>query len=349
MRILVLSMMISALVALIIWFSMTPDVNAESMVLGETKLVVTVPKVIEEEKVTTLAASEPNDPVEKMQVETAAQNIAIGYRESLKFAPYSQPLTVNDKDRLNPNKFIPISTPIFGEEQPVSLSLNKFRFIKPEPVEVWLDGDGIQSAQVQVGIVGEKNTVYSAELQVNGGRAETTLAAINLPIGDISVKAIADINGQEVILVAHAKYMKPSAKLINVASVAVEQSDLLISLQLDVQEAGIYRVRANLYDGELPLAHLVGKRKLGTGKEFITLKAHQSVIPQAAKALELRTFVVERMSSIPGEGTRYGTSEITDAALPDVDISKLDRTPYTPSEKELASLAFLEQLAGAKN
>ncbi|MBQ4811389.1 hypothetical protein J8M20_08575 [Pseudoalteromonas luteoviolacea] len=349
MRILALSMMISALIALIIWFSMTPDVNAESMVLGETKLVENKPKAALEVSENKVAELKPNEPIEKMQVETAAQNIAIGYRESLKFAPYSQPLTVNDEDRLNPNKFIPVSTPLFGEEASISLSLNKFRFIKPEPVEVWVEGEGIQKAQIQVGLVGEKKSIHSIEMQVIGGRAQTKLGAKQLPLGDISIKAIADVSGEEVILVAHAKYMQPSARLRGVASTRIEQSDIVISLQMDVEEAGIYRVRANLYDGELPLAHLVGKRKLGEGGEIITLKAHQSVIPKSATALGLKTFVIERMSSVPGEGTRYGTSDITEAALLDVDISKLDRTPYAPSEKELASLAFLEQLAGAKN
>ncbi|WP_141685331.1 hypothetical protein [Pseudoalteromonas luteoviolacea] len=349
MRILALSMMISALIALIIWFSMTPDVNAESMVLGETKLVENKSKAALEVSENKVAELKPNEPIEKMQVETAAQNIAIGYRESLKFAPYSQPLTVNDEDRLNPNKFIPVSTPLFGEEASISLSLNKFRFIKPEPVEVWVEGEGIQKAQIQVGLVGEKKTIHSVEMQVIGGRAQTKLGAKQLPLGDISIKAIADVSGEEVILVAHAKYMQPSARLRGVASTRIEQSDLVISLQMDVEEAGIYRVRANLYDGELPLAHLVGKRKLGEGGEIITLRAHQSVIPKSATALGLKTFVIERMSSVPGEGTRYGTSDISVAALLDVDISKLDRTPYAPSEKELASLAFLEQLAGAKN
>ncbi|WP_155732761.1 hypothetical protein [Pseudoalteromonas luteoviolacea] len=349
MRILALSMMISALIALIIWFSMTPDVSAESIVLGETKLVENKPKAANEASESKVTESTPNEPIEKMHVETAAQNIAIGYRESLKFAPYSQPLTVNDEDRLNPNKFIPISTPLFGEEQSISLSLNKFRFIKPEPVEVWVEGEGIEKAQVQVGLVGEKKAIHRAEMQVIGGRAQIKLEAKQIPLGDISIKAIADVGGEEVILVAHAKYMQPSARLRGVASTRIEQSDLVISLQMDVQEAGIYRVRANLYDGELPLAHLVGKRKLGEGGEIITLRAHQSVIPKSVEALALNTFVVERMSSVPGEGTRYGTSDIMEAALTDVDISKLDRTPYAPSEKELASLAFLEKLAGAQN
>ncbi|KZW98458.1 hypothetical protein JL49_23295 [Pseudoalteromonas luteoviolacea] len=342
-------MMISALIALIIWFSMAPDVSAESIALGETKPVASNPKVTNEVSESKVAESTPNEPIEKMQVETAAQNIAIGYRKSLKFAPYSQPLTVNDEDRLSPNKFIPISTPLFGEDQLISLSLNKFRFIKPESVEVWLEGEGIQNARIQVGLVGEKKTIHSVEMQVIGGRAQTKLAAEQLPVGDISIKAIADISGEEVILVAHAKYMQPSARLLHVANTGIEKSDLVISLQMDVQKAGIYRVRANLYDGELPLAHLVGKRKLGEGGEIITLRAHQSVIPKRAKALELKTFVIERMSSVPGEGTRYGTSDITEAALLDVEISKLDRTPYTPSETERASLAFLERLAGAKN
>ncbi|MCF2858311.1 hypothetical protein L1286_12560 [Pseudoalteromonas sp. SMS1] len=348
MRILVLSMMISALIALFIWLSMTPEVSAESMMEKEVTLMAPSPKLAPAVIVSEEVKDSQNDPIEKMQVETAAQNIAIGFRESLKFAPYSQPLTANDEDRLHPNKFIPVSTPLIGQEQSVSLSLNKFRYIKPESVEVSLEGGDIQSAQLHVGIVGAKKVLHSTEMHMIGGRAQAKLTAIHLPVGDISIKATADINGEEVILVAHAKYLQPSARLLSVVSTRVEQSDLLISLQLDVQEAGIYRVRANLYEGDVPLAHLVSKSKLGSGLELITLKAHQSVIPQNTKALNLKTFVVERMSSIPGEGTRYGTSDIMEAPLLGVDMSQLDRAPYTPDEKELASLAFLEKLAGAK-
>ena len=45
----------------------------------------------------------------------AASAVAQQYQQSLAFPPYSQPLTVYDEDRLKPNQFFPVTSPV-GEK-----------------------------------------------------------------------------------------------------------------------------------------------------------------------------------------------------------------------------------------
>ncbi|KZN47847.1 hypothetical protein [Pseudoalteromonas luteoviolacea] len=345
---------ISALAALIILYVFMPDdtVQPALVQIQKANKQVVVEKASDEtiEPETEVAASAVDmSPFQLTSTQKAAKVIANNYRETLRYAPYSQPLTVNDVDRLEPNRFIPLTVPTSDMSGTISLSLNKYRFIYPEPIKLVLKGDAVTRAKVIVSIVDEQKILLEKSLAVSEAGAMIELAGKESFSGDLQLKVVADVAGDPIVIVAQAKYEQPSAKLIGLKHTEVNGSDLIMTLSMDVEDAGIYRVRANLYDGAQPLAHLVAKSKLSSGRQELQLKAHQSVLPDKSSDLRLMTFVVERMSSVPGERTRFGESEVTEIPLIDVDLSELSRDPYSPTTNERASLEFLEGMASQKN
>ncbi|ESP91172.1 MULTISPECIES: hypothetical protein [Pseudoalteromonas] len=346
----IVAVVTSALLALVIWRILAPNNSTQPMQsVSEPKAVIDVqiqqPDVASINKEPATSAVEMS-PFQLTSTQKAAKVIASNYRETLRYAPYSQPLSIHDIDRLEPNRFVPVTVPNSDLSGTIALALNKYRFTYPEPIELQLTGEGISRAKVIVSLVDEKNKIlFEKGLSVSQGQANTKLPAKEAFNGDIQLKVIADVGGDPITIVAQAKYVQPSAKLVGLKYMDVQGSDLIIALELEVEDAGIYRVRANLFDGGTPLAHLVTKSKLANGKQEIALKAHQSVLPDLSNDLKLMTFIVERMSSVPGERTRYGESLITEISLHAADLSDLKREPYKPSDKERASLQFLEGMA----
>lgn len=346
----VVIIIISALTALIIWRLLSSSEPQQQPVVATEK---ETPQIIEQKDAE--VASEPQSkpapravdmsPFQLTSTQKAAKVIANNYRETLRYAPYSQPLTRNDTDRLEPNRFVPVTVPTSDMSGTISLALNKYRFIHPDPIQLTLSSEQISRAKVVISLVDDSKVILEKSLRVADSSAYIEVSGREEFYGDLQLKVEADVAGDPITIVAQAKYEQPSAKLIGLKRAEVNGSDLQITLALDVEEAGIYRVRANLYDGAQPLAHLVAKAKLSFGQQEITLKAHQTVLPTSSSDLRLMTFIVERMSSIPGERTRFGESAFSELPLVDIDLSELSRDPYSPNAKERASLEFLQGMA----
>ncbi|WP_235611277.1 hypothetical protein [Pseudoalteromonas luteoviolacea] len=344
---------ISALTALIIWRFLSPSESQQQPAVAEKE----APQIIENQAIQ--VAIEPQSkpvpsavdmsPFQLTSTQKAAKVIANNYRETLRFAPYSQPLTSNDIDRIEPNRFVPVTVPTSDMSGTISLALNKYRFIHPEPIQLTLKGEQISRAKVLISLVDDNKVILEKSLRVADSSAYIEVSGREDFNGDLQLKVEADVAGDPITIVAQAKYEQPSAKLTGLKHAEINGSDLLITLALEVEDAGIYRVRANLYDGAQPLAHLVAKSKLSFGQQEIELKAHQTVLPTSSSDLRLMTFIVERMSSIPGERARFGESVISEIPLIDIDLSELSRDPYSPNAKERASLEFLQGMAEQKN
>ncbi|WP_051488313.1 hypothetical protein [Salinivibrio socompensis] len=89
-------------------------------------------------------------------------------------------------------------------------------------------------------------------------------------------------------------------------------ADMIIPLQLDVDKAGIYRVRANLFtkDNE-PVAFLTTKKQLPEGEHTVELKAFKQALRGFDEQWQLKNIVLERMSGYPGERAQFGISLTT--------------------------------------
>ncbi|MEJ2764939.1 hypothetical protein VV869_13355 [Photobacterium sp. MCCC 1A19761] len=287
--------------------------------------------------------SEAHQATERQPVQLARQLTAISdvYAAEVQYPPYSKPITSKHASYLEPNRFTAVEMPVLGGSSTAALSLPKYRFFAPEEVTLSL------KSELAV------NTIRYEFYDVNSHQRflvkHTDQKSLNVPGSEwwpqeIRVKATVDFEQGTDVLTADFQYQVPVAVVLSAEAPAAQGADMLIPLNLDVSEAGIYRIRANLYreDGQV-IAALSQKSRLGEGRQSFTLKAHQSVLGGTDGRYLLKNWVVERMSGMPGEKASFGISQQPVMALVPFDASGLRREAYTPSPQEQQRLHFLRQ------
>ncbi|GAA73022.1 hypothetical protein [Pseudoalteromonas sp. BSi20439] len=278
----------------------------------------------------------------------AASAVAQQYQQSLAFPPYSQPLTVYDEDRLKPNQFFPVSSPVGEQGGELTLSLSQYRYVYPQAIKLTISAQNLDKAQVAL-----SNTDTKQPLKTHSGVARDNELAITFKGEEdfprnLQLLVEADIAGKMVPVVAQIQYMPPSATLTSFDNAYPRNDNMIVPANLTVIKSGLYRLRANLYSGTSPLAHLVAKARLNEGSQQIDFKAHWSVLPKQTNDLRLRDFVIERMSPSPGERNSFGQSEISEFTIEDFAYDSLQQLPYQANKQEMQSLEFLQGLAAGK-
>ena len=278
----------------------------------------------------------------------AASAVAQQYQQSLEFPPYSQPLTVYDEDRLKPNQFFPVSSPVGEQGGELTLSLSQYRYVYPQAIKLTISAQNLDKAQVTL-----SDTDTKQPLKTHSGVARDNELAITFKGEEdyprnLQLLVEADIAGKMVPVVAQIQYMPPSATLTSFDNAYPLNDNMIVPANLTVIKSGLYRLRANLYSGTSPLAHLVAKARLNEGSEQIDFKAHWSVLPRQTNDLRLRDFVIERMSPSPGERNSFGQSEISEFTIEDFAYDSLQQLPYQANKQEMQSLEFLQGLAAGK-
>ncbi|NOU50970.1 hypothetical protein HG263_10545 [Pseudoalteromonas sp. JBTF-M23] len=307
-----------------------------------------IPDISQAHAVTTATKKELKTAQASIQIATqlseAAQHVATQYEDTLKYPPYSQPLSVNDEDRLKPNYFYPVSSVIEGHEQPLSIKLTKYRHVYPEDIAVAVSGPELK--QVDLKLLDVDTQQQLASIRLLQGPFEARFKGSKSLPRNVQIVAMAKLDNKDVPLVAQFQYMQPSAKVVSVEQVYARGDNMVIDVRLQVTNPGTYRLRANLFtDSNLPLAHLVSKQKLSKGLQTLTLRAHWSVLRPQVTQMRLAGFTLERMSPSPAEPSMYGTSEIQSYDIIDFSYDSLQQLPYQASAKEKQSLEFLRQLA----
>jgi hypothetical protein len=273
--------------------------------------------------------------------------LASAYASELSFPSYSRPLTADDSALLSPNQYIVQNVPLEGGAS-AAIVLDKYRFSYPEPVGVTLQVDGITVTDVIVQLNVEQDQLQLAlePMQADSGNWTATIAAEPEWNAALEVVVSFDANGKTQSLKAGIVYSHPVATLTGVGESSGAGSDMKIPLLIDVEQAGYYRLRANLYTAERqPLAILTATDKLAAGSEKLLLKVHKSVLKGYAGPFILGSFVLERRPAIPGEPTLYGDSEKSEYPLEQFALSQLSDEPWQPDEDEQQRLKFLQQMA----
>lgn len=278
----------------------------------------------------------------------AASAVAQQYQQSLAFPPYSQPLTVYDEDRLKPNQFFPVSSPVGEQGGELTLSLSQYRYVYPQAIKLTISAQNLGKAQVTL-----SDTDTKQPLKTHSGVARDNELAITFKGEEdfprnLQLLVEADIAGKMVPVVAQIQYMPPSATLTSFDNAYPRNDNMIVPANLTVIKSGLYRLRANLYSGTSPLAHLVAKARLNEGSEQIDFKAHWSVLPKQTNGLRLSDFVIERMSPSPGERNSFGQSKVSEFTIEDFAYDSLQQLPYQANKQELQSLEFLQGLAAGK-
>ncbi|MGP9802100.1 DUF4785 family immunoglobulin-like domain-containing protein [Rheinheimera sp. NSM] len=273
--------------------------------------------------------------------------LASAYAAELELPGYSRPLSADDEHLLNPNRYVPQSVPLQGGAS-ATIVLPKYRFSYPETVPVTLEINGLQVFDVSVQLVQESSADSAASAEMHGTpqRYSATLEPEDNWNGAFEVQVSFSANGRNQVLKTGIEYHNPVATITGVGEVRGLGSDMQIPLQLEVKQAGYYRLRANLYtDKRQPLALLTATEKLGSGKQEITLRAFKTVLRNNSGPYILGSFVLEKRPAVPGELTQYGGSEKAEYPLDSFSLNQLSDEPWQPDEQELQRLQFLQQMA----
>jgi len=273
--------------------------------------------------------------------------LASAYAAELELPPYSRPLSADDEHLLAPNRYIPQTVPLEGGAS-ATIVLPKFRFSYPEAIPVTLQVSGIQVSDVSVALSTESSATVVATDEMRGTPANwsATLDAEDDWNGAFEISVSFSANGQQQVLKTGIEYSHPVATITGVGDSRGVVSDMLIPVKIDVQQAGYYRLRANLFtEKRQPLALLTGNAKLSEGQDEITLRVFKAVLQQQSGPYILGTFVLEKRPAVPGELTQYGDSEKAEYQLDYFALSQLSDEPWQPDAEELQRLQFLQQMA----
>ena len=274
--------------------------------------------------------------------------LASAYAAELELPPYSRPLSADDAHLLNPNRYIVQSVPLEGGAS-AAIVLPKYRFSYPEAVPVTLEISGLAVLDVSVQLVaeGSADSSETAEMRGTAERYTATLDPEEDWNGAFEVLVSFSANGTAQTLKTGIEYHNPVATITGINDSLAAGSDMQIPVQLQVKQAGFYRLRANLYtEQRQPLALLSATAKLGSGQQEITLRAFKAVLRNNSGPYILGSFVLEKRPAVPGELSRYGDSEKAEYALERFSLSQLSDEPWQPDEQERQRLQFLQQMAG---
>lgn len=347
MRKLALVILMSSVMLLLFWPRSAPVVPEQNLTPGSELTA-------EPEKVATLAQ---DTTVKTLQVTERQQvalqqhfaQVAAWYQDELAYPAYARPLTREDLQLLHPNHYVVQTVPLQGNAS-AAIVLPQYRFLYPATVPVLLQYSGldIYEAELQLRSTenGELLTQETLRATAEGFSVELQPAA-NWQ-GELAVQITFRALGQQQQLLTAIDYQQPTAHITGVASAYAEQADLVIPVEIEVQQAGTYRLRANLFnnDGQ-PLAHLTMSAYLQTGQQQLALKAIKSVLAGQAGPYQLTTLILERRSGSPGELARYGSSEHSQYHIEFNDYDRLSAPQHQPDEAELQRLQFLQQMAGS--
>ncbi|WP_409418116.1 hypothetical protein [Pseudoalteromonas sp. 2CM36K] len=250
--------------------------------------------------------------------------------------------------KTKPNQFFPVSSPVGEQGGELTVSLSKYRYVYPQAIELTVSAPNLGKVVVTLS---DTDTKKSLKTQ-SGVACQNELAMIFKGEEDyprnLQLLVEADIAGKIVPVVAQIHYMPPSATLTGFENAYTRNENMIVPANLTVIKSGFYRLRANLYSGTSPLAHLVAKARLNEGSQQIDFKAHWSVLPKQTNDLRLRDFVIERMSPSPGELNSFGESEISEFTIDDFAYDSLQQLPYQANKQEMQSLEFLQGLAAGQ-
>lgn len=336
-------------VVLVLWWQ-TP--SASTIPLS----TITTP-IAEQHKLTEPLASLPSAPVqvtvterieEPMQQQFAL--VASAYAAELVYPPYSRPLTTADTHLLNPNQYVVQTIPLQGGAN-AAIVLPQYRFIYPEDISASLEINGLQASHVELQLFEEETgkLLLQQRMSVTDKGFDAELSASKDWQGPLKLQVSFRANGEQQQLHTGIEYQQPSAQIIGVDDGYAEGADLIIPVKLQVDQAGTYRIRANLFSAEgAPLAHLVSSARLNTGDAILPLRAFKAVLGGVDGPYLLNTFIVELRSAAPGEPSRYGHSRQAEFPVTFYGLGQLSNEPWQPDENDLLRLQFLNQLAGGK-
>jgi hypothetical protein len=276
--------------------------------------------------------------------------VASAYAEEIKFPSYSQPLTLGDIQQLQPNVYHAQVIPL-EKGGSASIELDRYRFAYPEPIKARLLVRGLRVDSARVNLYSELDgTLLTTEISKKNDQGfSVELDADSKWDGPLRIEFDIKSGSQMQVLQTGFEYSQPVARITGLGSSSVDGADLVIPTNINVDSAGHYRLRANLFDADRrPIALLNTSSVLTEGKAELRLRVYKTLLKGRVGPLWLSTFQLERRSAAPGQPVRYGTSVADGFVIEYTGGDQLGDETYQPTAEEQERLGFLQQMAEKK-
>ncbi len=291
------------------------------------------------------------------------QKVAQQYQQDIQFPSYSKPLKSTDWAQLNPLPFIPQRLALSASEDvSAEIVLPHYQITRGDEltVQVRIMGDQLHIGSVEatlahahqqsssiVSVQLQQSTTQQSEYVYDGVVSRRQLESLD--DGEILVRASIRLQESGVNdLVATFELSDSVAQLTEVGDAFIDGADLVIPLAFDVEEAGLYRVRANLFDqasGD-PISHLNSAFKLSRFQNTGQLKAHAATLRHAGSGgpYVLTDISVIKAPETPGEKSAYGSSVAEEFPVSGFDLDAYSREEYQDPLNQ-KRLEFLQRMS----
>ncbi|MCK7547393.1 hypothetical protein ACFQGA_10655 [Marinobacter koreensis] len=279
----------------------------------------------------------------------ALANAAEQYEQTVKYPPWSVPLTPAQADAYQGNRYEPVSLPL-GDNGSFTVILDQYRFTKGDPILVAasIEGPQVISDKVTATLESQpdRKQVATAALDRTGnGYFEGTVDSDQSP-GEYHLIVEAHIDGKPV---RHASTLTIEPDLGDFKGLGtpyVSNNNLVIPLSFAPDHTGYYALSAQLYNGDNPIAQLQEEQQMGTGTHTFKLRAHGTVLANQSLSgqLQLRHIQLRQLPDKPGDRTHYAFGPDDGYRFSPPDLDQLTDTPAANPESEQRAV-LLKQLA----
>jgi hypothetical protein len=309
---------------------------------------------------------------EALQVEWIEQaiaqqitEIADTYKDNIRFPSYSKPLHNNDWNLLNPRPFVIKDKPLdVAENLSAAIILDHYIVHNNQDlaVKVRISGElaDIQIQQVSIYFPAGNNPQQDNILSVTAQTSQQIIYSGILPSSSFS-----EIAEGEKRLLAHITFKESQAAKISTSfklsdnkitlshlgESYIEGPHLMIPAYFDIEEAGLYRLQANLFDqqSQQPISHLNSQFQLSESDSTALIKVHAVTLRAQGFSgpYRLSNINITRNPAHPGDKTGYGASAESSYIINGFDLSHYSDEEYI-NEANQKRLDFLNKMANSQ-
>lgn len=276
--------------------------------------------------------------------------VADQYAQTVRYPPWSVPLTEAQAKGYQGNHYEPVALPLENGGQ-FTVTLDKFRFTRGEDILVVASLQGPQvmgySLQATLEHPESRDSVGSTTLEQDGqtGYYQGSLTTDEEP-GEYRIIVEATVDGKPVRHASSLTIEPYLGDFEGLEDAYLSNNNLVIPVNFSPQAPGFYALSAQLYNGQQPVAQLQAEKRLDRTSDTLSLKAHGTVLANKSfnGTFQLRNLQIRQLPAQPGDRTHYafGPDDGYDFEPPDLD--GLHDTPAVNPESEQRA-ALLKQLA----
>ncbi|WP_417544062.1 hypothetical protein [Marinobacter sp.] len=276
--------------------------------------------------------------------------VADQYAQSVRYPPWSVPLTEAQAAGYRGNHYEPVVLPLENGGQ-FTVTLDKFRFTRGEDILVVASLQGPQvmgySLQATLEHPESREAAESAALEQDGqtGYYQGSLTTDQEP-GEYRLIVEATVDGKPVRHASSLTIEPYLGDFEGIEDTYLSNNNLVIPVTFSPQASGFYALSAQLYNGQQPVAQLQAEKRLDRTSGTVSLKAHGTVLANKSfnGKFQLRNLQIRQLPANPGDRTHYafGPDDGYDFEPPDLDDLK-DTPAVNPESEQRAAL--LRQLA----